>query len=317
VSDLVSVVIPCYRAERFIARAVKSCLDQGVKKENIIVVEDGVFDDTKSVVERYEGVKLISLYENTGAPNARNIGARYVQTDYVLFLDADDYIEDDYIEAIFNGVSESHISKIDLIFCPYALMSEGSKKIKVNYPANLTPVEWIFRWLNTEIVPPCSVIWRKEFYEMIGGWDIGLKKNQDGEIINRGLLNDPVIHYPKGGYGVYWQHDGEYRVSKASFEHRHKTSELIYKRILDSNVLAENSSYSHGLGRFCIKMAWFAGSGHPKEYSSWLKRSRKLGYYLPGYNLPTTLLSAAGIKNGIRLKGLLKKIKVKNLFWKV
>jgi glycosyltransferase involved in cell wall biosynthesis len=310
-TDIVSVVIPCYRAESFIARAIKSCINQGVKKENIIVVEDGVFDDTKSVVERFEGVKFISLCENSGAPNARNIGARYVQTDYVIFLDADDFIEGDYIKAIFDGASERDRSKIDLIFCPYALMSESTKRVKVNYPANLSPVEWVFRWLNTEIVPPCSVIWRKEFYVKIGAWDTGLKKNQDGEIINRGLLNDPVIHYPRGGYGVYWQHDGEYRVSQASFKYRHNTAKIIYKRILNSSILAENKNYSHELGRFCCKMAWFAGSDHPKEYQSWLQKSRKLGYNLPGYNLPTTLLGVVGIKKGIRLKSLLKKIIVK------
>lgn len=61
-----SVVIPSYRSDRLIKRAIDSAIAEGVAPENIIVIEDGVFDETGSVVASREGVRLITL-EKTGA----------------------------------------------------------------------------------------------------------------------------------------------------------------------------------------------------------------------------------------------------------
>src|SRR3569623_1225907 len=87
-----SVAIPAYRSERWVARTIRSAMAEGVAERNIIVVEDGVLDGPGKVVQA-TGARLYSLQQTGGAPHARNLGLAQVDTDYVMFLDADDYVE--------------------------------------------------------------------------------------------------------------------------------------------------------------------------------------------------------------------------------
>ena len=100
---LVSVVIPCYKAEKYIARAIDSVLAQPYVDVEVIVVEDGVFDNTKSIVSRYsDKVKFLSFEQNRGAPVARNAGLKEVSSEYVMFLDADDFLEGELLRGLYD-----------------------------------------------------------------------------------------------------------------------------------------------------------------------------------------------------------------------
>jgi glycosyltransferase involved in cell wall biosynthesis len=89
----VSVIIPAFRAERTIRRALDSVLSQTVPAAEIIVVDDGSPDDLASVVAEYgDRVRLIRK-PNGGAASARNAGIEAASGDFVAFLDADDYWE--------------------------------------------------------------------------------------------------------------------------------------------------------------------------------------------------------------------------------
>ncbi len=98
---LISVVIPCYKAEKHIARAIDSALAQPHVDVEIIVIEDGVFDDTKSIVSLYgDKVKFLSFKQNRGASVARNVGLEEVSSEYVMFLDADDFLEGELLKGL-------------------------------------------------------------------------------------------------------------------------------------------------------------------------------------------------------------------------
>ncbi|GLR91055.1 glycosyltransferase family 2 protein [Bradyrhizobium iriomotense] len=91
--NLVSIVIPAYNAERFIARTLASAQAQTYEKLKIIVVDDGSTDNTRSVVEAIAAtdkrLELIST-PNRGVARARNLGIENARGPYVAFLDADD-----------------------------------------------------------------------------------------------------------------------------------------------------------------------------------------------------------------------------------
>jgi glycosyltransferase involved in cell wall biosynthesis len=96
----VSVIIPTYNYNRFIAHAISSCLDQTYGGIEIIVVDDGSTDDTRSVVNRF-GDQIIYIYqENQGVSSARNTGLERATGDFVCFLDADDYLLPDAMESM-------------------------------------------------------------------------------------------------------------------------------------------------------------------------------------------------------------------------
>ena len=92
-SPAISVVVPAYQAEAFIARAVTSLLEQPDVRLEIIVVVDGVYDRTAAIAARFPGVAVLVNEENRGAPAARNRGLAAAAAAFVLFLHADAYME--------------------------------------------------------------------------------------------------------------------------------------------------------------------------------------------------------------------------------
>lgn len=86
----VSVIIPAYNAEKWLARAVDSVLSQSLPVADVIVVDDGSSDDTRRIAEAY-GSSLRYLYQdNAGASAARNRGIKESEGEWIAFLDADD-----------------------------------------------------------------------------------------------------------------------------------------------------------------------------------------------------------------------------------
>jgi len=92
VKPLVSVIIPAYNAERFLARALKSVVEQTYAAIEIIVMDDGSKDGTAAVVSSFHDKRIVYRYqENAGQGPARNGGIRTSRGEYITFLDADDY----------------------------------------------------------------------------------------------------------------------------------------------------------------------------------------------------------------------------------
>jgi glycosyltransferase involved in cell wall biosynthesis len=92
-NPLVSVIIPCYNRETFIADAIDSALAQTYQNLEIIVVNDGSTDGTENVINGYLAnprVRYIKHEKNRGIPAARNTAIRQARGDYVAFLDSDD-----------------------------------------------------------------------------------------------------------------------------------------------------------------------------------------------------------------------------------
>ena len=92
----VSVVIPCYQCENTIRRAVDSVVNQTVRPQELILVDDGSADQTPTVLKHLQTlygeswIKIVSLRRNGGVSAARNVGWDLATSDYVAFLDADD-----------------------------------------------------------------------------------------------------------------------------------------------------------------------------------------------------------------------------------
>jgi len=96
----VSVLIPAYNEEKYIADALKSVLNQDFEDVEIIVINDGSEDRTKEIIESIKDkrIKLINLKKNKGRAGALNEGIKYVRGKYVAFLDADDIMTEDRLK---------------------------------------------------------------------------------------------------------------------------------------------------------------------------------------------------------------------------
>jgi glycosyltransferase involved in cell wall biosynthesis len=107
-NNRVSVVIPAYKAERTICRAIDSVVAQSAPAHEIIVVDDGSPDGQNEVIERTYGDKVILVRQANGkTASARNAGIERATGDFVAFLDADDYWAPEKLETQL-GVFERH-----------------------------------------------------------------------------------------------------------------------------------------------------------------------------------------------------------------
>lgn len=96
--SLVSIVIPCYNAGRWLREAIDSCLGQTYPNLEIIVVDDGSTDDSLSIARSYGSDIVVSTGPNKGESGARNKGFSLSHGDFIQFLDADDYLLPEKIE---------------------------------------------------------------------------------------------------------------------------------------------------------------------------------------------------------------------------
>ena len=97
----VSVVIPVYNAEKYISDTLKSVLNQSYKEIEIIVVNDGSTDQTESIVKQNFNdprIKLINQ-SNAGCSAAKNTGLKHATGEWIQYLDADDLLSPDKLEA--------------------------------------------------------------------------------------------------------------------------------------------------------------------------------------------------------------------------
>jgi glycosyltransferase involved in cell wall biosynthesis len=124
----VTVIIPVYNSEEFISDCLESVLHQSYKKLEIIIINDGSTDNSEKIIENYltdNRIKYL-LQSNGGPAEARNTGIKFASGEYIAFIDADDTIEQLYIESLLLKI---HTSKSDLVCSGYIDLSEyGIKK---------------------------------------------------------------------------------------------------------------------------------------------------------------------------------------------
>lgn len=99
-----SVVIPVYNVQKYLHKCVDSILNQTIKNYEVILVDDGSMDDSSKICDAYakNNKNVISLHKkNGGLSDARNFGVKYASTDYIVFVDSDDYVDSEYLESLW------------------------------------------------------------------------------------------------------------------------------------------------------------------------------------------------------------------------
>lgn len=299
----ISVVIPAYRSGHLVGRAIRSALDEGVDPHNVIVVEDGVVDETAEVVGTFRGTRLVSLDTNGGAPRARNMGLAHVQTRHVMFLDADDFVEGGLLSGLESAMRRH---QADIAIGPWRYHGDGRKRGQLRSPQEQTTADWMLNWVNGRFFPPCCVAWKTKSVRAIGGWDERLKKDQDGELMVRAFTRGLAAAVSHVGNGVYWQHASAGRLTRsAQVEHIMASADIVYEQIVA--WLGQGGRPDHlavALGRYCCKTAWVAYSFDRADLGrQWQRRAALHGFFNKGYSRRTSLL--AGLL-GVRLSARIK-----------
>jgi glycosyltransferase involved in cell wall biosynthesis len=190
--SLVSILIPAYNAENWIAYTLQSAVEQTWPRKEIIVVDDGSRDGTAEVARRFasRNVKVVST-DNQGLSAALNNAYRLCQGDYIQELDADDILATDKIEKQLAALREGD-SKRMLLSGPWAYFryrTSRARFVQNSLWQDLSPVEWLLRKMGGNLhMQNATWLVSRELAEAAGPWDTRLHYDQDGEYFCRVLL---------------------------------------------------------------------------------------------------------------------------------
>lgn len=108
---MISVIVPIYNAAQYISRAIDSVLAQDQRDFELILINDGSTDNSLDICNQYvQKDRRIHVVDqkNNGVSSARNSGLQHSKGDYVCFIDADDWVGDNYLSALLAAVSKSN-----------------------------------------------------------------------------------------------------------------------------------------------------------------------------------------------------------------
>ena len=115
-----SIIVPFYKAEKYVKKCIDSILNQSFKDFELIVINDASPDNTLLILKEYQSIdsriKIINHTNNLGVAEARNSGLKVSNGDYIGFVDQDDWIHEDMYE---NLIKSALINKADIVECNY------------------------------------------------------------------------------------------------------------------------------------------------------------------------------------------------------
>lgn len=110
-NPLISVVVPIYKVEAFLARCIESIISQTYRNIEIILVDDGSPDNCSHICDEYKNKdnRIIVIHQaNCGLSGARNNGIALAKGEFITFIDSDDYVHPNYIEQLYLTLSKSN-----------------------------------------------------------------------------------------------------------------------------------------------------------------------------------------------------------------
>jgi glycosyltransferase involved in cell wall biosynthesis len=231
---LVSILIPAYNAEKWIAYTLRSAIGQTWPRKEVIVVNDGSRDRTAAIVRQFnsQGVKLVST-ENRGMCWAQNLAFETCQGDYIQWLDADDMLALDKIERQLNALREGDSKRLLLSspWAPFFYRTNSSKFVHNALWEDLPPVEWLLRKLGQNLhMQNATWLVSREVTEAAGPWDTRLHYDQDGEYFTRVLLASEGTRFVPDT-GIYYRITSTNRISYIGNSNKKKDSLLLAMKL--------------------------------------------------------------------------------------
>ncbi len=198
-TPLVTVAIPCFNAERWIGAAVQSALDQSWPEKEVLVVDDGSTDGSLAVLERFGSAIQLHRGAHRGGNAARNQALANARSDWVQFLDADDYLEPQKIAGQFNETNGG--AGADVLYSPTWMedVNRGTRAVS-EIDADL---DLFAQWLAWQLPQTGGALWRKSALDGIGGWKDGQPCCQEHELYLRALQAGLRFRFAPTAHAVY------------------------------------------------------------------------------------------------------------------
>ena len=199
----VSILIPCYNAEKWIDQAIKSALEQTYPHKEVIVVDAGSADSSLEIIKSFEGKIRWETQQNQGGNVTRNRLLEQSTGEWLQYLDSDDYLLPDKVEKQVQFINQ--VPTVDVIYSPSVFEicdDQNPKQDILPIPKPHDPWTLLVRWYLPQTGSP---LWRKKAIAEVGGWKVDQPCCQEHELYLRLLINGKQFEYFHEAGSVYRQ----------------------------------------------------------------------------------------------------------------
>lgn len=192
---LISVIMPCYNAQAFLREAVECVLSQSHPQLELIVVDDGSTDRSKTILREY-GNRLVCLEQaNAGPYFARNHGLSHARGDFVAFLDADDWWRSDFLERMLKALKNAEDAAA--AYCGWQNVGADGGRGEPYVPPDYEQEGKTERFLRAASPWPIhAALVRREAVDEVGGFGTYLRTCMDYDFWLRIGLAHPIVRVP-------------------------------------------------------------------------------------------------------------------------
>jgi glycosyltransferase involved in cell wall biosynthesis len=210
--SLVSILIPAFNAQPWIADTIRSAIAQTWQRKEIIVVDDGSTDCTLEIARRFESDSIrVVTQERQGAAAARNAAFALSTGDYIQWLDADDLLAPDKIERQIEDAQSHGADGRVLLSSAWGWFLYRPHKARFEPTAlwaNLSPVDWLLiRMEHGVFMQTATWLVSRELTLAAGPWNTQLLSDDDGEYFCRVLLSSSAVRFVRQAR-VYYRKSG-------------------------------------------------------------------------------------------------------------
>ena len=236
---LVSILIPCHNAEKWIAQAIQSALSQTHRSCEVHVIDDGSTDGSLSIIKQFGNKITWTSRENRGSNVTRNELLNRARGDWVQFLDSDDYLETDKVSTQLREAQ----SDSDVLFSPVIEESWKGERMHARRAGHLDDqTDVMTHWLSWRVCQTGAALWKTQAIKYIGGWNEKQPCCQDNEIMLRAQQAELRLQLTPTARTVYrlWSDD--------TLCHRDPRKTLMEKtRLIDKALawLKQTNQLSH------------------------------------------------------------------------
>jgi len=169
---LVSIILPTFNGEKYLSKAIDSCLSQTYTNFELIIVNDCSTDQTLAIAEKYAQedarIKVVTNERNQNLPRSLNIGFNYAKGEYFTWTSDDNLFAPTALQELADGLNES---KSDIVYSSYTMIDENDHQLS----RYTQPVEGL---LFSCVVGPCF-LYRKEVHHQLGGYNSQMFRAED------------------------------------------------------------------------------------------------------------------------------------------
>ncbi|MBE9034929.1 glycosyltransferase family 2 protein [aff. Roholtiella sp. LEGE 12411] len=252
---IVSVIIPCFNAEKWLAEAINSCLEQTYSNIEIIVIDDGSTDNCLEIIRSYGDKVIWQSLPHKGGNYARNRGFDLSKGDYIQYLDADDYILPEKIERQVRFLEETGADVVYGDWRHRRHLLDGSSVME-DIETSEAHADILASLLANWWVALAALLYKRTAVKNSAGWDETLTAAQDRDFFLSVVMNEAKVVYQPGCYSIYRRY-GSVTVSTSSknrwLKSHYLVLEKVEKQLFEMNKLS--IKYRHALAKSYFELA--------------------------------------------------------------